>query len=153
MKRIYLLLFLFLFLNCKRNTISDGNDLSNAPCECEANLKNESTFFAKDIELKFAKDKRILLFKCVSMKNPFAPFINILKGKSEKEINDEIECVSEKKHSFVLAEDFDYSIEEMKYMEITKDGAQNSFLDEIQENSSAIFAFRVKGNKIISISK
>ena len=147
MKTLYSLIFFICFFSCKEAKISENNNC----CYCEADFKTESTIYAKNVSLKIENDKTVLIFKCVSMQNSFMSFSDFVQKNKENTISNEIECISKTKNSLILSKDFDYSTEEMKYMEITKEGAQDSFLSEIKKNNVEIlYMFKLNEKKEIS---
>ena len=147
MKTLYSLIFFICFFSCKEAKISENNNC----CYCEADFKTESTIYAKNVSLKIENDKTILIFKCVSMQNSFMSFSDFVQKNKENTISNEIECISKTNNSLILSKDFDYSTEEMKYMEITKEGAQDSFLSEIKKNDVEIlYMFKLNEKKEIS---
>lgn len=147
MKTLYSLIFFICFFSCKEAKISENNNC----CYCEADFKTESTIYAKNVSLKIENDKTVLIFKCVSMQNSFMSFSDFVQKNKENTISNEIECISKTNNSLILSKDFDYSTEEMKYMEITKEGAQDSFLSEIKKNDVEIlYMFKLNEKKEIS---
>jgi hypothetical protein len=150
MKTLYFLIFFICFLSCKEAKTSESNNF----CECGADL-TESTIYAKNVSLKIENNKTVLIFKCVSMQNNFMSFSDFVQKNKENTISNEIECISKTNYSLILSKDFDYSTQEMKYMEITKEGAQDSFLSEIKKNNVEIlYMFKLNEKKeILSIFK
>jgi len=140
-------MFFICFLSCKEAKTSESNNC----CDCEADFKTESTIYAKNVSLKIENDKTVLIFKCVSMQNSFMSFSDFVQKNKENTISNEIECISKTNNSLILSKNFDYSTEEMKYMEITKEGAQDSFLSEIKKNDIEIlYMFKLNEKKEIS---
>ncbi|CAD0003144.1 hypothetical protein FLAT13_01504 [Flavobacterium salmonis] len=147
MKTLYSLIFFICFLSCNEAKISENNNC----CDCVADFKTESTIYAKNVSLKIENDKTVLIFKCVSMQNSFMSFSDFVQKNKENTISNEIECISKTNNSLILSKNFDYSTEEMKYMEITKEGAQDSFLTEIKKNDIEIlYMFKLNEKKEIS---
>ncbi|WP_123922053.1 hypothetical protein [Flavobacterium sp. LM4] len=85
------------------------------------------------------------------MQNSFMSFSDFVQKNKENTISNEIECISKTNNSLILSKNFDYSTEEMKYMEITKEGAQDFFLTEIKKNDIEIlYMFKLNEKKEIS---
>ncbi|MCL9806565.1 hypothetical protein NAT51_13600 [Flavobacterium amniphilum] len=138
MKLIFLLPVLLL-ISCNDSKISKSPD----SCDCEETIDNDSIFFASDVTIETNADQQILTFNCASVKN------DVLTYKRPPALND-VKCTSAQNHELKLSPDYDYACNEMRYMEITADGAKLMFYDELKDNPENYYLFKVNKKRIVT---
>ncbi|MBF6655233.1 hypothetical protein [Flavobacterium columnare] len=142
MKKIYILLLFMITLSCKQK-----NDSKQEVCKCDSNLFSRYSLFITNVVVIDTLDNYELTYNCASVN------FNIKSIFNSKENNESFntDCISEEVNKLRLTKDFSYSTEEMKYMEITVEGARLDFFEEVKNNKKAMFMVRLNEKKEIDL--
>ncbi|MBF6651410.1 hypothetical protein C3B47_00585 [Flavobacterium columnare] len=142
MKKIYILLLFMITLSCKQK-----NDSKQEVCKCDSNLFSRYSLFITNVVVIDTLDNYELTYNCASVN------FNIKSIFNSKENNESFntDCISEEVNKLRLTKDFSYSTEEMKYMEITVEGARLDFFKEVKNNKKAMFMVRLNEKKEIDL--
>lgn len=131
--------FLFLFVCC-RDKISKQTD-----CNCYEGFKNQKEFYITDVTKVF-KEINTISFHCAKVIQGTASITDD-SGNESCKTNYDIECISEKSYTLKLTEKFLYWKEEFRYADITQEGAQLEFFDDIKADKDAIYKVNLDEGK------
>ena len=151
-----MIIFLILTLTIFSCTGKKENSLGEIfkDCECEKTIKSDSIFFAANIQSKRETEQHVLIFNCATIETAIASVSDINGNNERCENLYDIKCISNSNKILKLAKNFTYNSAEMQNMDITSEGAQYLFFEEIKNNNKKYFEFNLNNKReIIAISK
>ncbi len=123
-------------------------------CECEKTIKSDSIFFATNIQVDKKSEQCILTVNCATIETAIASVSDINGNSEHCENLYDIECISYSKEKLKLTKNFTYHSSEMQNMDITSEGAQDLFFEELKNSNQKYFELNLNNKReVITISK